>query len=142
MNISPQEIPSGIDYQLINVAVAGDKSFNQLSEMEKTGWRRVPTSRHPKIKSSNPDWIEQGGQALVERPVLLTARAKVWEQNKADAQLLSAAAGLSYAATVNGRPINVKATPKRRTSVREFLVFYIWRLRVWARNKIADWRRK
>lgn len=142
MNISPQEIPAGIDYQLINIAVAGDKSFNQLAEMEKNGWRRVPVTRHPTIRSADPVWIEQGGQALVERPVLLTARAKVWEQNKADAQLLNAASELSYVGQINGRPINTKATAKRRTSVREFFVFHIWRLRVWTRNKIADWRRK
>lgn len=140
MNIPPQEIPKDIDYQLVTVAVMGDKTFSQLAEFEKTGWRRVPVNRHPTIRSANAQWVEQGGLALVERPKYLTDRAKVWEQNKADAQLLEATASLAYVARVNGRPINTKATAKRKRTIKEFFVFHVWRLRVWVRNKIADWR--
>lgn len=137
MNIAPQEIPAGIDYQLVAVSVAGDTSFSQIAKFEENGWRRVPIARHPKIRSANPEWIEQGGLALVERPKYLTDRAKVFEQDKADAQILAAAPA---AISANGRPLNTKATVKRRKTVKEFFVLHFWRLRVWTRGKIAEWR--
>lgn len=158
MNIAPQDIPKGIDYQLVTVSVMGDTSYSQLAEFEKNGWRRVPVARHPNIRSTDPKWMEQGGLALVERPQLLTERAKVYEQNKADAQLLSVAAFNSRSAldhdlseilqvplgdipaTVNGRPINMQATVQRKRTLKEFFVLHLWRLRVWVRDKFADWR--
>lgn len=139
MNIPPQEIPKDIDYQLVAVSVMGDTSYSQLDEFEKTGWRRVPVSRHPKIRSANAQWVEQGGLALVERPKYLTERAKVWEQNKADAQLLAVPAAVVVSHSF--REVNMKATTKRKRTVKEFFVFHFWRLRVWTRNKISDWRK-
>lgn len=137
MNIPPQEIPKGIDYQLVTVAVLGDTSYSQLAEFEKNGWRRVPVSRHPKIKSADPKWLEQGGLALVERPQYLTGRAKVWEQDNADALL----AGMG--ATVNpltGRKVNTKASAERKRTIKESAVHISWRVKVAVRNKIADWQ--
>lgn len=138
MNIPPQEIPTGIDYQMVVVSVMGDKSFSQLAEFEKNGWRRVPVDRHRKIRSVDPKWIEQGGLALVERPQYLTECAKVWEQSKADAQLLSVP--VAVIASPSFRKVNLKATTQRKRTIKEFFVLHFWRLRVWARDKIADWR--
>lgn len=146
MNINPSEIPDGIDYQLVTTAIAGDTRFSELDKFEKTGWRRVPVSRHPKIRSSDPKWLEQGGLALVERPKYLTQRAQEFERAKADAQVIAALGGIAkamgddgemVAIRVNGRPLNPdapKIAAKRRKNVKEFFVFHAWRLRVWLRN--------
>lgn len=142
MNIPPQEIPDGVDYQLVTIAVMGDRSLGQLAEFEKTGWRRVPVGRHPAIESVDSKWIENGGLALVERPKYLTERAKVWETNKADAQICSVISNMGLVGRVNSRPINTKATIKRKRTFKEFFVFHGWRFRIWCRDRYADWRAK
>lgn len=148
MQISPSGIPEGMDYQLITSRVAGDSSFNQFEEMKKTGWRKVPRSRHPTLRTIDPEWIEYGGQLLVERPKLLTERAKTWEQQKADAQvadavnMLAAAGDDAMVLRVNGREVNRKATPKRKTTIREFFTNHIWSARHWFRTKFSkEYRR-
>jgi hypothetical protein len=143
MNIPPQDIPKGIDYQLVTVSVMGDKTLGQIAKFEENGWRRVPVERHPSIRSTDAKWLEQGGLALVERPEFLTDRAKVFEQNKADAQLLSVVeftATTEIPPSVNGRCINLQATAKRERTIKEFFVLHFWQMRVWFRNKIANWR--
>lgn len=146
MNIQPKEIPDGIDYQLVTVAVRGDRTLSQLAEFEKTGWRRVPNKRHPSIRSANSEWLEQGGLALVERPKYLTEKAREFESAKADAQIIAALGGIAKAVDpfsgklvairVNGRPLNPNApkiAARRRRSFKEFFVFHGWRLRSWLR---------
>jgi len=144
VNINPQEIPTGIDYQLVTVSVRGDQSFSELSKFEGTGWRRVPRSRHPSIRSSNDEWLEQGGLALVERPKYLTDQARKFEQAKADAQILNIVSFSNVEVMrVNGRPLNPNAqkiAAKRRRSFKEFFVFHFWRFRVWASDKFG-WRK-
>lgn len=74
---------------------------------------------------------------LMERPQYLTDRARLWEQNKADAQVLSVfqAGAKSAPLCVNGRPLNMKATTKRKTNPKEFVVKHGWRAKV----AIRDW---
>lgn len=130
ISIDPSEIPDGSDYQLVTKSVMGDSSFSQVAEMEKTGWRRVPLERHPKVRSSDRKWIEDCSSVLMERPKYLTERARVWEKDKADAQLINT--GVCVLTT---RPINLNATGKRKITIREFFTKHIWIIRVWWRNK-------
>lgn len=144
MNIDPAEIPKGSDYQWAALSVCGDENLGDVKRLEKTGWRKVPKSRHPKLKSPDPKWVVNGGLVLMERPEFLTERAQQWERDKADAQLVSAVAsmqendspwfsnGQSYFRTT--RPVNWAASPIRRTTVKEWLVRNWWTLKVWFRN--------
>jgi predicted amino acid racemase len=147
-SIAPTEIPQGIDYQIVTKAVLGDERFGQVPEMEKNGWRRVPRSRHPNLKTVDPKWIEAGGLVLMERPLLLTQRAKEWEQAKADAQIVKAVQALETdydtvrVLRSNGREVNAKATGKRKTTIREFATKHIWSGRHWLRTKFSkEYRR-
>ena len=138
MDIDPSEIPKGSDYQWVTKAVCGDESLGLVSNMEKTGWRLVPRTRHPKLQSTDPKWVEFGGLVLMERPQFLTERSKIWESQKADAQIVSACEAMNEignAYLTFSRPININATAKRKTTVKEFLVRQWWVLRVWWRNK-------
>ncbi len=132
LSIDPKEIPDGMDYQWVVVAVNSDAMMGQLRDFTDNGWRAVPPERHPKLnRHARKHGIEYGGLLLVERPKFLTERAKAWEQDKADAQVLAYA---HNAIRVNDRPINPKATGKRRTSIKEFFVYRIWIIRVWFRS--------
>lgn len=147
MDIHPSEIPEGFDYQLIVTAVYGDSSFNQIGEMEKTGWRKVPRGRHPNLTTISGRWIENGGLVLMERPKFLTDRAKTWEQDKADAQLIHVTASMAqnksplfsdgqyYLGT--SRRLNLDASSVRKTTIKEWFIRNWWVLRVWCRNNIT-----
>lgn len=142
MNISPQEIPKDSDYQLVRASVHGDMAMGEVSEMEKNGWRKVPRSRHPNLKSIDVDWLEDGGLVLMERPKYLTDRAKVWEQQKADAQIVAAQqemAGHDVEVTF-WRPVDPNATAERTRTIKEHFVLNAWRAKTWVRDKIAGRR--
>jgi hypothetical protein len=157
MIIPANEVPADMDYQLIAVSVCGDRTMSQLATYEKTGWRRVPNTRHPYIRSDDKVWLEQGGLAFVERPKYLTERAKEFEKAKADAQLIAVIGNMTAAnrepfpewdgpvrqstlVRSTQRPLDPKApkkAAKRKQNICEFATLHTWRFRNWLGNKWA-----
>lgn len=115
--------PKGSSYQWVVISVLGDTSFAQVEEMEATGWRKVPRSRHPAVAvhSKDPDWLVCGGQILMERPQYLTDRARQWEHAKA----------MTLASARPGQAPRSIIMPKRRTNPREWASRTWWRFKWW-----------
>lgn len=89
-NLDVTKQPYGMDYQLCTYSVLGDRSCSNVEVMEAGGWRKVPASRHPEIRSDDDIWLIFGGQILMERPQYLTQRSREFEQARADAALINA----------------------------------------------------
>jgi hypothetical protein len=131
LDIPPNEIPEGSDYQWVVASVHGDHRLGQIDEHESKGWRRVPLSRHSKFDdhSASNNWIVVGGLVLMERPQLLTERAQAGEAEKAAVQLSAAREAI----------VNPAAWPppkvRRKTTIREWFVRTWWSIRVWWRDR-------
>lgn len=111
--IDPSDVPSGMDYCLATWSLLGDRACSNVEVMENGGWRKVPRSRHPNLKSEHDVWIIYGGQILLERPKYLTERTRQFEQAKADAQLIAAVGGLRDAAAHAGAVFGERRTEAR-----------------------------
>jgi hypothetical protein len=84
--IDPKEIPANFDYQWVAEDVMGDKALGDYQHQKNMGWRDVPPERYPNMPTDGRR-IVHGGLVLVERPLVLSQRAKLEERDKADAQM-------------------------------------------------------
>ena len=87
--IDPRIIPDGWDYQWWPFQVLGKEDPSGWTGVESGGWTSVPLSRHPEMM---PDgWkgysIDKDGQRLMERPKIVTDRARTREYQKARQQV-------------------------------------------------------
>lgn len=159
--IDSEKIPAGMVYQYCTHSLLGDESFSEIAKRETAGWRKVPRSRHPELKSQHPVFILDGGQFLMERPKYINEREAEYQHMRADAAVVSAAAGLTnavrrsshvfgdgpdeaFVARVNNRDVNLMAPAiiarGRRKNVKEFVILNGWRGYSWIRDKVMGRR--
>lgn len=97
--VDPRVIPDGWDYQWCPYQVLGKEDPSAWTDVEAGGWSAVPRVRHPDMM---PDgWagsaIDRQGQRLMERPKIITDRAREREYRKARQQVGDKEAALAGA---------------------------------------------
>jgi len=72
-------IPDGWSYEWKRRTVAGAEDPAYQIQLAKAGWTAVPAKRHPELMPSTGHWevIERKGQILMERPKIVTDRARM-----------------------------------------------------------------
>ena len=103
--------PPGWEYNLKAVSVVGMENRHHLLSMKRTGWTPVPASRHPQVMPAGYDGpIEIKGLMLMEKPKILTDRARELEQREAMDQIRNAEAQLMDV-PANTAPRDVRGKP-------------------------------
>ena len=90
-------VPDGWDYQWWPFEVLGKSDSAFWTDIESGGWTAVPLSRHPDMMPDGwgSNTIERGGQRLMERPMVITERARKRDYQKARQQVGDKEAQLS-----------------------------------------------
>lgn len=72
-------IPDGWSYEWKRRTVAGSEDPAYQIQLAKAGWTAVPAKRHPELMPSTGHYevIERKGQILMERPKIVTDRARM-----------------------------------------------------------------
>lgn len=83
--------PAGWDYQWKATHVMGEEQSAYVVELSRQGWTPVPLSRYPTMMpgSWKGSTIENEGQVLMERPLILTEEARAQEARAAREAVLT-----------------------------------------------------
>ena len=97
--IPPEIIPNGWTYEWKRRLLLNKEDPAYEVAVARTGWIAVPTSRHPNMMPSGTtsQTIERKGMVLMERPQMITDRAKAIDAKKAALQVRGKEAQLSTA---------------------------------------------
>jgi len=87
--IDPMIIPEGWSYEWKAYSVTGEPQRAHQAMLHANGWRSVPARRHDGVfmTPGHDGPVEQGGQMLMERPMVLTQEAREDAQRAAKAQV-------------------------------------------------------
>lgn len=87
--INPAMIPDGWDYEWKRDTVYGKKDPSYEVQTARKGWEFVPADRHRPMMPEGwtGDFIERDGMVLMERPLIITQRARDIEYAKARGQV-------------------------------------------------------
>ena len=109
-------IPDGWSYEWKRRTVAGSEDPAYQIQLAKAGWTPVPAKRHPELMPSTGHYevIERKGQILMERPKVVTDRARMLASMNAlnqvrmkEQQLSAAPPGQFERGTNPGAPVRV-----------------------------------
>lgn len=78
-------IPEGWDYEWKRKSTANQEDPAYQVQLSNAGWTAVPAARHPEMMPSTGHFetIERKGMILMERPLVITDRARMLERRKA-----------------------------------------------------------
>jgi hypothetical protein len=99
--VDPRDIPPGWSYEWKRFSVYGAEDPSYQVQTERAGWEPVPASRHPHMMPVGGKYqtIERDGMVLMERPAIITEKAKKRELANARAQMRGQEAKLNEAPT-------------------------------------------
>jgi len=89
--------PPGWEYEWKTKKVMNQENHSYMTELFRTGWAYVPTSRHPEMMPAEgkESAIERKGMVLMERPKEINDEVRAIELNKARSQVRHKEAQLS-----------------------------------------------
>lgn len=95
--VDPTKIPDGWSYEWRTYTVVGKENPQYQVQMQRAGWRPVPTKRHPELMPK--DWAEGviliDGMMLMERPKAITDFQRERDKREANAPIENIRAKLS-----------------------------------------------
>ena len=79
--IDPRIIPDGWTYEYRRISIWGKPDPSYEVQLANAGWEPVPAYRHPEMMPAGYEGatIDQDGQRLMERPAVITQKAKARE---------------------------------------------------------------
>jgi hypothetical protein len=97
--VDPTKIPDGWSYEWRTYTVVGKENPQYMVQLQRAGWRPVPSKRHPELMPKN--WTEGtiliDGMMLMERPKAITDFQKVRDKREAEAPIENIRAKLTGA---------------------------------------------
>lgn len=112
----PANVPDGWSYEWKRKLILGAEDPSYQVQLAQQGWTAVPAKRHPEMMPSTGTYetIERRGMVLMERPKVITDRARGLELRRArdqvrvkETQLNSAPPGTFDRGTHPGAPVKI-----------------------------------
>lgn len=97
--IDPSMVPEDWSYEWKRLTVYGAEDPAYQVQLAQKGWQPVPAARHPEMMPSTGEWhtIDRKGMRLMERPKVITDRARMTDKQKAKQQVTIKEAQLNSA---------------------------------------------
>ena len=116
---SAPDAPPGWTYEWKTKSVLNQEQYSYQSELKRTGWQEVPSTRHPEMVPEDKErWpvIEKKGLVLMERPVVITDKVRQAERRKAAEQISAKKAQLGETKPGQFGPDDPRVRPSVKNS--------------------------